>query len=234
MRTTPAPIQFNNRHTKREATAPTFHYDLMDEAGLREDALGEIRRWHESTNDLTKWDLKEHWYTPSDNKRKLRKFVYMSSDLPDLHLGILDHQAEMAWFEEAYKPELDVLRPSLRLGDDRLGHHDMAILTDEQVYDYLTEYDRRRYQRMTAAQRHRMCEYFRLDARQSHLQALYINEKISDEEYEAGLQAVIDGRRALSEEDRREWENGEREIDIPPLAMYDPLPVLHDWKLEGF
>lgn len=90
----------------KKPMSPPNIFDLLDQAGFREDALHEINRWHHSSQtDFI-------FFPTCDEKKYTRKFLF--TDLRDTDLNLSRHDIDMAkemdWFTTTYAGELAVVR----------------------------------------------------------------------------------------------------------------------------
>jgi hypothetical protein len=83
--------------------------EKLQEAGIRGEPLFEVQQRKER-KCFPDWDTKELWFLPNQRRNAPREFILTSDELATVDIGVSDVEAEKAWFEEAFRKELDVLR----------------------------------------------------------------------------------------------------------------------------
>lgn len=85
---------------------------LIEESDIIGKPLFEIRHYLES-NPFPEWNVKEQWFVGLHDKRRkpLRPYLYTVSTITELEIiGLPNAPDEIAWFENAYKQEIDLFR----------------------------------------------------------------------------------------------------------------------------
>lgn len=107
-------IQASMEVKKKTPTVTRDQYEaIFEEDGIIGQPFFEVNRFFNNNRQFPDWDVKEMWFVGNQDKRRNppRIFWHNTDSIRELDLDFPDTEAEIAWFETAYKRELDLLRP---------------------------------------------------------------------------------------------------------------------------